>query len=300
VRWLRVRDHFDVVHVHCMPVRFLGPTPPVVATDSAGTFWYWTAARGIPEARVDRLLRRERRLARAFGYLHPTANPEAAHSLLLFVASGRELLARVGVDPGWIKLCPVGVPPPLAQVERPGRSGSSILFVARDFALKGGATAVDVLRRVRRVLPDARLLVAGSAEPDPGIDGVEWIGPTTREELYRSVYPRADVLLYPTTFDTASLVVTEALAHGVPVVAPAAFCLPDLVLDGRTGVLYPPDDVAAATDAVLALLTDPRRLARMRRHAVEDYGSRLSPEVRNDVLLAAYRRAAGRAGPNRR
>ena len=37
-----------------MPVRFLGPRPPVLLTDSAGTFWYWTAGRGMPQDRVER------------------------------------------------------------------------------------------------------------------------------------------------------------------------------------------------------------------------------------------------------
>ena len=75
IRWLRVAGSFDIVHVHCIPVRFLGPCPPVVVSDSAGTFWYWTAGRGMEGKRVEQLLRRERRLARAAGYIHPSANP---------------------------------------------------------------------------------------------------------------------------------------------------------------------------------------------------------------------------------
>src|SRR3954471_10452685 len=95
VRWLRVRGRFDLVHAHCMPVRFLGARPRLVLSDSAGTFWYWTAGRGLPEKRVWRLLRRERAAARLLGYVHPTANPDA-DELVFCIPSGKELAARLG------------------------------------------------------------------------------------------------------------------------------------------------------------------------------------------------------------
>lgn len=166
-----------------------------------------------------------------------------------------------------------------------------MLFVARDFELKGGGTAMEICRRVRQELPTARLLVAGSTDPDPRIDGVSWLGPTTRDDLYRSIYAQADVFVYPTTFDAVPLVVAEALANGLPVVAPALFGLTDQVVDGETGVLYRPGDVEAATHAVLGLLRDPGRLSRMSTAAVGDFSARMSSTVRNRALYEAYRRA---------
>jgi glycosyltransferase involved in cell wall biosynthesis len=289
VRWLRVRGAFDLVHIHCFPVRFLGPHPPIVLSDSAGTWWYWTAGRGMSPARVDRLLRRERRAARAFGYVHPSAYPDPARRRLFAIDSARQLLERVGVDPSTVEICPLGVPAALRAAQGDGRT---ILFIARDFHAKGGDVALAAFERVRREVPDARLLVVGTAEPGSILAGVEWLGLRTREELYRDIYPSADVFLYPTRFDAAPLVVAEALAHGVPVVTTAKYGLPDLVRDGETGVLVPEDDAPAAARAVAELLRDPERRARLSAAARADFDTRLSAHRRNELLGQAYRDAA--------
>jgi glycosyltransferase involved in cell wall biosynthesis len=89
------------------------------------------------------------------------------------------------------------------------------------------------------------------------------------------------------------------MAHGVPVVAPRAFGLPDLVTHGTTGLLVEPGDTGQLTRSVLALLGDRDRLRRMGSAAADDVRSRLSIAVRNEKLLAAYqvgRRPAARAG----
>lgn len=291
VRWIRIVEAFDLVHVHCLPVRFLGPTPPVVVSDSAGTYWYWTAARGVEGHKVDRLLRRERRCARVLRYLHPSAHPEAADRSLLFVDAGRALQQRVGVDTASTLRCPPGVPAPVRPV---AGAGKRLLFIARDFHTKGGDVAVEVLRQLRERHPDVVLTVAGSPDPDPDIDGVQWLGPKTRNELYRDVYPHADIFLYPTRFDCAPLVVMEALAHGIPVVAPRAFAIPELVTDGVTGVLHEPEDVSGVTAAVEALLDDPGRRLAMGDAGRADYRERFSVEHRNHVLATVYREVVGR------
>jgi glycosyltransferase involved in cell wall biosynthesis len=285
VRWVRLVADFDLVHMHCMPTRFLGRVPPVVVSDSAGTWWHWTATRGVPGRRVHRLLARERRVARAVGYLHPSAHPDQSAGVLLFVDAGRRLLREVGVPVDGVRRCPPGVPGP----RRPARGdGRTLAFVAHDFRLKGGDVALSVLQRLRGSHPGLRLLVAGSDGPDPGIDGVEWLGPLRREDLYEQVYPRADVFVYPTRSDCAPLVVMEAVAHGVPVVAPRSFALPELVRDGVTGRLFAPEDVEDAAAAVAWVLADPDRLAVMRRSCRQDFQERFSVEHRNRVLADAY------------
>jgi glycosyltransferase involved in cell wall biosynthesis len=285
IRWIRVRGRFDLVHAHCMPVRFLGPRPPVLLSDSAGTFWYWTAGRGLPAAKVDRLLRRERRLARAVRYLHPTARP-AGDALLLFIEAGRALARRIGVDASAAVICAPGVPP----ARRASRAdGSTLLFVGRAFEYKGGTDALEIFRRVRAQLPEATLIVAGPEQPLADVEGVEWVGSSTRDGLYSDVYPRADVFVYPTRFDCAPLVVQEALAHGIPVVAPRIFGLPELVRDGETGRLFEPGDIAAAVQAVLELLTDEAALAAAKAAAVRDYERRFSVTHRNALLGPLYR-----------
>ena len=295
VHWWRVTGDFDAVHVHCLPVHLSGAVPPMLVTDSAGTFWYWTAARGMDDARAWRLLRRERRVARAAGYTHPSANTDQAAAVLLFVEEGLDLLGRIGLDRARAGVAPPGVPPPSTAQRR--HRQPTMLFVARNFEIKGGPDVLEIFDQVRHRIPGARLLVAGSSDPDPGVTGVTWLGPCSRAELYERAYPEADVFVYPTRFDCAPLVVMEAMAHGVPVVAPRAFGLPSMVRDGEGGVLFPPGDIPAATEAVERLLTDPDHLARLAAGARDHYERRLSTSVRNEVLGATYRRIASPNGP---
>jgi glycosyltransferase involved in cell wall biosynthesis len=268
-----------------MPVRFLGARPPVLVSDSAGTFWYWSAVHGIPEDRVRRLLRREHRLARHIGYLHPTANP-AGQRLLFFIAAGVGLAERIGVDASDAVICAPGVPSACRESRGNGRT---LVFVGKAFAVKGGPDALRVFELVRERIPGAGLIVAGPDRPATVPDGVQWIGPVTREALYDEVYPRGDVFVYPTRFDCAPLVVQEALAHGLPIVAPRMMGLPDLVRHGETGYLFEPGDMDEAAAATVALLRDPDALRRMRIAALADFEQRFSVRHRNQILGAAYR-----------
>ena len=120
-----------------------------------------------------------------------------------------------------------------------------------------------------------------------------WLGPLSRQELYADVYPISDVFLYPTRFDCAPLVVVEALAHGVPVVAPRSFGIPTLVHDGSTGLLVGPGRTDLLVEAVTALFRDPGRLRALGAAAADDFESRLSAPVRNRALMAAYEAAMG-------
>jgi glycosyltransferase involved in cell wall biosynthesis len=296
-----VRDHFDVVHIHSMPVRLLGMVPPAVVTESGGSFWWWNAGKGMPLSKVQHLLQRERRLSRRLHYIHPTATPDAATAAFLMVPSARPLFASLGIDADAIRVLPGGVPGPLAPgTERRGEYDGdggpvTVVFVARQFEVKGGPTVLEIFRRVRVLFGNARLVIAGPPGPDPGLDGVTWLGPVTREQLYQEVYPHADLMIYPTTADAGPRVVEEALAHGIPVVAPAAFGLDDQVDDGRTGILYPPGDTEAAVVAVVGLLKDRPRLSHMAREAADDFARRFSADLRNRLLLEAYEAAAAGA-----
>jgi glycosyltransferase involved in cell wall biosynthesis len=288
VRWVRIRGRFEIVHVHCLPVRFLGERPPVILSDSAGTAWYWIYGRGMSQDRVERLLRRERALARLAGYLHPTANPDG-EALLFFIEAGKRLAERIGVDASAATICAPGVPP---ARRRSTADRKTLLFVGRAFEFKGGPDALDIFTRVRRRIPEARLLVAGPDRPYADVAGVEWLGFVSRDRLYDEIYPKADVFLYPTRFDIAPFVVQEALAHGVPIVAPRTMGLPDLVRQGETGFLFEQGDLAAAAAAVVELLEDEDLLARSKHAALLDYERRFSIDHRNRVLGSLYRSLA--------
>jgi glycosyltransferase involved in cell wall biosynthesis len=71
----------------------------------------------------------------------------------------------------------------------------------------------------------------------------------------------ADVLAHPARVEGFGYVLAEAMAARLPVVATNASSIPEIVVDGETGILFPPDDVEALRAGMSAYLDDPGRRA---------------------------------------
>ncbi|MET8563033.1 glycosyltransferase family 1 protein [Streptomyces flaveolus] len=113
-------------------------------------------------------------------------------------------------------------------------------------------------------LVGVRLVVVGDgpsqAHLTEALPGAVFLGRRTGDELAR-IFASLDVFVHTGPFETFCQTVQEAMASGVPVVAPAAGGPLDLVDHGRTGLLVPPRDAAAVEEAVRALAADPARRA---------------------------------------
>ncbi|MFJ2264298.1 glycosyltransferase family 4 protein [Streptomyces sp. NPDC087844] len=109
-------------------------------------------------------------------------------------------------------------------------------------------------------LPNVRVIVVGDGPSRPSLDqalpGAVFLGRRTGDELAR-IFASLDVFVHTGPFETFCQTVQEAMASGVPVVAPAAGGPLDLVAHGRTGLLVPPRDEGAVRDAVRSLAADP-------------------------------------------
>ncbi|MFI0811465.1 glycosyltransferase family 4 protein [Streptomyces echinatus] len=113
-------------------------------------------------------------------------------------------------------------------------------------------------------LPGLRLVVVGDgpsqAHLTEALPGATFLGRRTGDELAR-IFASLDLFVHTGPFETFCQTVQEAMASGVPVVAPAAGGPLDLVAHGRTGLLVPPCDATAVQEAVRALAADPARRA---------------------------------------
>jgi phosphatidylinositol alpha 1,6-mannosyltransferase len=87
------------------------------------------------------------------------------------------------------------------------------------------------------------------------LDGVYFLGYRTGKALSEA-YAAGDLFVFPSDTETFGNVVTEALASGLPVVAPAKGGVVDSVIPGETGELVPPRDPGALADAVIGILSD--------------------------------------------
>ncbi|HET7052063.1 MAG TPA: glycosyltransferase family 4 protein [Solirubrobacteraceae bacterium] len=104
------------------------------------------------------------------------------------------------------------------------------------------------------------------------VDRVQFPGPRSGAELDRS-YAAADVMVLPSRAETYGMVVVEALARGLPVIAADVGGLTEALGHGaggiRPGLLVPPDDARALAAALRSWLVDVQLRARLRRAALE-------------------------------
>jgi len=165
------------------------------------------------------------------------------------------------------------------------RPGQALLVHVSNFRpVKRATVAVDALADLVKDR-DALLLMVGDGPEraaceararERGVrDHVRFVG--AQAEVER-LLPLADLFLLPSEYESFGLAALEAMACGTPPVAFAAGGLPELVTDGRDGLLVPSQDDAAFSRAVASLLADPARLEAMGRAARETAVGRFSPE----------------------
>src|SRR6266511_3327520 len=181
--------------------------------------------------------------------------------------AARSLVSDYGVDPARVRVVGAGpnvAPQSAAERGRHPRDGEApvILFVGRNFAPKGGPDLVDAFRLVRRAHPRAELWIVSQAAPSPLPEGATFVGPLGPDAL-AGLFSRASVFALPTLREAFGLAFLEAMAFGLPVVGSRIEAVPEIVVDGETGLLVPPRRPEALADALAALLADPARARRM-------------------------------------
>ena len=192
----------------------------------------------------------------------------AARVIAITEALARFTVERVGVPREKVTVIHYGLDgPPRAWGENPPdtvpRDVPVLLCVARLERQKG----VDVGVRALPHLDDAVLVVLGEGVERPALERLaQELGVRGRVFFLGRVpdvaawYRRAAVLVHPVRWEGFGLAVLEAMLAGVPVVASRVSSLPELVVDGETGVLVAPDDPGALADAVRRALEDRERL----------------------------------------
>jgi phosphatidylinositol alpha 1,6-mannosyltransferase len=143
-------------------------------------------------------------------------------------------------------------------------------------------------------IPGARLVVVGDGPEERRLRGLlpdaAFTGFRTGQELSELV-ASLDVFVHTGADETFCQAVQEALASGVPAVAPAVGGPLDLVTPGSNGLLYQPDDGSGLRAAVTSLVADPELRARMSVRAHQSVSGR-GWDVICDQLISHYEQAA--------
>jgi len=170
---------------------------------------------------------------------------------------------------------------------------------------KGQCVFLDALSRLEKQSSAIGLLIGEETKGEPGYrkvleDRAGLLGLQDRVRFLGFIkdpgdyYPMLDLLVLPSRKETFGMVVIEAMAFGLPVVATNAGGVPEIVVDGVTGILVPPEDPEALATAISRVSFDHRMAAQMglegRRRAVERY--QLSTHI--EQLESALYQAAGK------
>lgn len=161
--------------------------------------------------------------------------------------------------------------PALREAMAPGAE-VVLLYVGRIAPEKRVDLLIEAFPRIRggTSRPVALVFVGGGPALESlrgtAPDGVHFAG-YRRGEALASHFASADVFLFGSDTETFGQVVTEALASGLPVVAPARGGVIDTVIPGETGFLFPPGDVGALVDHTVRLVDDDGLRSRLGRAA---------------------------------
>jgi glycosyltransferase involved in cell wall biosynthesis len=169
-----------------------------------------------------------------------------------------------------------------------------VAMVAGFRRVKGHAVMLDAMVRIRGVFTEARLLLVGDGPRRASVeeavagrglaDQVVFTG--VREDVHR-LLPGCAVLVLPSWEEGVPVSALEAMACGLPVVATRVGGTPEVVEDGRTGLLVPPGDPRTLAAAIVRLLRQPDYAGALGKAGREAVKSRydVSSMVRKTALL---------------
>jgi glycosyltransferase involved in cell wall biosynthesis len=255
----RERGKFDLVHFHTQAaayasLRRMRQTPSIVSIDCTQCLASREAASTVSRA---------------------TYLPNVMHDALVFrraaaiTATSRwaadDLVERYPECAGKVHVMPYPVRTHFpsatveARVERlrtdPGRP-VHVLFVGGDFPRKGGPELLEAWRASgfgRRAT--LQMVTDWPLAADALPDGVRLVrGVTPHADRWKELWQTADLFVMPARHEAFGLVYQEAAAAGVPVIATRINAIPEIVEDGRTGLLVPPGDAAALVRSMQTLV----------------------------------------------
>lgn len=198
---------------------------------------------------------------------------------------------KAGANPEKVFTVPLAAPPTIAAImdnAQPCKQPLNVLW-AGPFSLRKGAHYLLEAWRRLNAGRSAELNIYGSClvperlRPGNG-EGIVFHGSIPQPGLFNA-YETADVLVFPTLSDGFGMVVAEAMAHGLPVIATdqagaADFITPD------NGIIVPAADPVALTEALQWCLDNRLRLMEMRHFALASARARQWAHFRSDLIDA--------------
>jgi glycosyltransferase involved in cell wall biosynthesis len=287
---------FDTIHFHTQAAAWaslgrMRRTPSVVSIDATQRLLSLNHPPGVLRRDYAAGAARDRRVFRAAAAVVSTSQWAADDVARDLDGDGSKVhvlpypVPLDGFDPGWIE----------ARRARAATEPVRVLFVGSHFEEKGGPELLEAWRSGGFADRAALTIVTDAsvdAEMPAGVSIRRGVRAYTPE--WFAMWRDADAFVMPTRVDAFGMVYQEAAAAGLPSLGTSINAVPELVRDGRTGILVPPRDVEALRTALARLVESPESRYEMGREARRRMEESGSVRTYGERLAGILRQAAGR------
>jgi glycosyltransferase involved in cell wall biosynthesis len=219
-----------------------------------------------------------------------------------YEAAVRIPLSRINVIYSGIEVQKFGLPLSTDVIQQLtgqlGLNGADpiLVSVGRLHPIKGHKHLIPMMSQLLPRWPHARLLIVGEGSERADLESA--IAQAGLERSIALLGMRTDIrellaistaFVFPSISEGLPIAVLEAMAAGKPVIASRVGPMPEMVEDGVSGLLVPPEDPSALADAVGRLLTLPGQASQMGRQAQKIAATRFSVDAAARSMEALYR-----------
>ncbi len=280
-----------LANTQSVALHLAGPVPLVIALDA--TFRGLQASPWFSPTRIRRLTTRY--TTRSLIEAERRAFERAHHLLPWSRRVGDELERYYGVPRAKVTVLGPAVRIPGARIKA-ANPGPRLLFVGGDFQRKGGPSFLKVFRERFASWCEADIVTNSAVDEEPGVRVHRDVEPWSPRWV--DLWQRADVFVFPSRLETYGIVVLEALAFQVPVVATPVGAVRELLAEGQAGYIVESSDGLGPT--IEHVLRHPEEAAAKSALGYRSVRANHSMDVLGPRLGELLRRlAACRPGTNR-
>ena len=177
-----------------------------------------------------------------------------------------------------------------AQKKETIHSGQTFAFFAGRLNAQKG---FDILAKAASLVPEIPFRVAGSSDPRyistiPLSKNIVLTGRLPKEEMEQSFNHASFLVFTSKSYEGFPMVFLEAMAAGIPVIAPRMAGYPEIIEDGFNGLLFQPGDAGDLAKNIALLWNDPKLRTRLGENGRKKLESQYSPEMYYRKLMEIY------------
>ncbi len=172
---------------------------------------------------------------------------------------------------------------------------ATLLFFGRISIYKGLIHLVEAVALIREKHPYLKVIIAGSGDPGKQVqqalqdDIYEVHNRFIDDDEIAPFFNRASILVLPYIEASESGVIQIGKAFNKPTISTQVGGIPEAVIDGKTGVIVPPEDSQALADAIDTLLSDKDKLEQIKQNIQLESKNRPGWKEASAIMAATYK-----------